>query len=121
MGNKIRRIKLGMGGSRSGKGRSEKTAVMKSHSAKLRRAEGKKATDPQDWIGYQIALSVCMDRHRCSYQMAVESWESGELFIFRGRNGKKYVWYFDGMSEWAVEWGNFENTLNAEEIEDLLC
>lgn len=42
MANKIKRAKSGMGGSRSGRGRSEKTETMKSHSAKLRRVESKK-------------------------------------------------------------------------------
>ena len=37
MANKIKRLKSGMGGSRCGKGRSEKTATMKRHSKKLRR------------------------------------------------------------------------------------
>ena len=39
MANKLKpyAIKAGMGGSRAGRGRSEKTAVMKAHSKKLRR------------------------------------------------------------------------------------
>lgn len=41
MANKIRATKRGMGGSRNGKGRSEKTETMKRDSKKLRRAEGK--------------------------------------------------------------------------------
>lgn len=41
MANKVKRIKNGMGGSRRGKGRSEKTAVMKKHGAKARRRQGK--------------------------------------------------------------------------------
>lgn len=39
MANKIRRIKSGMGGSSSGRGRSEKTAVMKEHSKTERRRQ----------------------------------------------------------------------------------
>jgi hypothetical protein len=41
MANKVWRIKKGMGGSRCGRGRSEKTEVMKQHSKKLRRRLGK--------------------------------------------------------------------------------
>jgi hypothetical protein len=36
------KIKTGMGGSRNGKSRTNKTAVLKSTSKKRRRAEGKK-------------------------------------------------------------------------------
>ena len=43
MANKVWKVKAGMGGSRCGKGRSEKTAVMKRHSAKLRRRMAKAA------------------------------------------------------------------------------
>lgn len=39
MANKVWRAKRGMGGSRGGRGRSEKTEVMKEHSRKLRRRE----------------------------------------------------------------------------------
>lgn len=39
MANKVRRIKSGMGGSRGGRGRSEKTAVLKDHSKKERRRQ----------------------------------------------------------------------------------
>lgn len=39
MANKVKRIKRGMGGSRGGRGRSEKTAVMKDHSKKERRSQ----------------------------------------------------------------------------------
>ena len=43
MANKVWKVKKGMGGSRGGRGRSEKTAVMKRHSAKLRRRMAKAA------------------------------------------------------------------------------
>lgn len=43
MANKVGRIKLGMGGSRGGRGRSETTEVMKKHSRKLRRQEALRA------------------------------------------------------------------------------
>ncbi len=41
MANKVKGIKSGMGGSKCGKGRTEKTAVMKKQSKKARRAQGK--------------------------------------------------------------------------------
>lgn len=41
MANKVKAIKAGMGGSKCGKGRTERTAIMKKHSKKARRAEGK--------------------------------------------------------------------------------
>jgi hypothetical protein len=44
MANKVKRLKGGMGGSRCGKGRSEKTATMKRHSKKLRRRLAKIAS-----------------------------------------------------------------------------
>lgn len=40
MANKVWRTKRGMGGSHGGRGRSEKTAIMKKHSRKLRRCGG---------------------------------------------------------------------------------
>lgn len=43
MAGKIWKIKKGMGGSRCGRGRSEKTAVMKAQSKKLRRRYAKLA------------------------------------------------------------------------------
>lgn len=39
MANKIRRTKSGMGGSRNGRGRTEKTAIMKEHSRTERRRQ----------------------------------------------------------------------------------
>lgn len=39
MANKIRRIKSGMGGSSSGRGRTRKTAIMKEHSKTERRRQ----------------------------------------------------------------------------------
>lgn len=39
--NKVKGIKAGMGGSKCGKGRTEKTADMKKQSKKARRAQGK--------------------------------------------------------------------------------
>ena len=41
MANKVKRIKTGMGGSRCGHGRSEKTATMKRDSKKARRRQGR--------------------------------------------------------------------------------
>lgn len=41
MANKVKKVKKGMGGSRNGKGRSEKTATMKHQSKKARRKQGK--------------------------------------------------------------------------------
>lgn len=41
MANKVKKIKNGMGGSKCGKGRTEKTAVMKKQSKKARRTQGK--------------------------------------------------------------------------------
>lgn len=43
MANKVWRTKRGMGGSHGGRGRSEKTAIMKKHSRKLRRRQEKRA------------------------------------------------------------------------------
>lgn len=43
MAGKIWKVKEGMGGSRCGKGRSEKTATMKAQSKKLRRRYAKLA------------------------------------------------------------------------------
>lgn len=43
MASKIWKVKAGMGGSRCGKGRSEKTETMKAQSKKLRRRLGKAA------------------------------------------------------------------------------
>ena len=40
MANKVKRIKTGMGGSRCGRGRSEKTGTMKRDSKKARRRQG---------------------------------------------------------------------------------
>lgn len=43
MANKVNGTKSGMGGSNNGKGRSERTEIMKRHSKKLRRNEAKAA------------------------------------------------------------------------------
>jgi hypothetical protein len=43
MANKVKGVKSGMGGSRCGKGRSEKTAVMKKCGKKARRREDRVA------------------------------------------------------------------------------
>lgn len=42
MALKVKRIKPGMGGSRCGKGRTEKTETMKKHSRKTRRQQAKR-------------------------------------------------------------------------------
>lgn len=43
MANKVKAAKAGMGGSKNGKGRTERTEIMKKHSKKLRRQEAKAA------------------------------------------------------------------------------
>lgn len=55
MANKVRRIKSGMGGSRGGRGRTEKTAVMKDHSKKERRRQ-------QDQFTAEALVDVAPDR-----------------------------------------------------------
>ena len=42
MACKVRHIKRGLGGSRNGRGRSEKTATLKQHSKKARRVQGQR-------------------------------------------------------------------------------
>ena len=53
MANKIWKVKNGMGGSRCGRGRSEKTAEMKKYGRKLRRRMSMKIIREQ-WAGLAI-------------------------------------------------------------------
>ncbi len=115
MANKVKFTKRGMGGSLNGRGRTDKTEVMKRHSKKLRRNEGKqeitgelekdiKTVDESERTNMAIVISTS-NRH-FSYQVVLKDFtliypdfvDAGKLAFYEKHFSRTPYWvqvFFD--------------------------